>query len=240
MYDRAENADAHDRLWNAIHAEAMTRGVALPEHLTRGVSEDALWSAPDLILGQICNLPFRQTYYDRLHVIGAMDYGVDHLDAGFYDSVIITRPEHIDADVSKLRFAYNATESNSGWDAAHLWAEKNTTQLNPTLETGGHRASLKAVAQGQADIAALDCITFRQCLKWDAEAHAVVVKDRTAATPGMLLVTTKPDLKTALFDIFNTVLSRIDPTEPNALGLTKIVPIDAQTVQNLPKSRLTT
>lgn len=236
MYDRTENAEAHDAFYVAIKQQAADQGIDLPTGLTRGVDELSLWADPDLVLGQICNLPFRQHFHDRLHIIGALDYGLSDVSAGQYNSVIITRPDQRDAPLGDLRFAYNGVGSNSGWDIAHLWAQGQGQTLRPTLETGGHVASIRAVAHGHADIAAIDCIAYVQSQRWDAFAAQTVPRATTAATAGMLLVTPNPLFVRPLFNAIQAAILALDATERLRLGINGIVPIDLKTVLSYAQS----
>ncbi|WP_348649851.1 PhnD/SsuA/transferrin family substrate-binding protein [Sinorhizobium sp. BG8] len=54
----------------------------------------------------------------------------------------------------------------------------------------GHRASIDAVASGKADVAAIDCVTFGNTLRFDPERVAGVrVLMETASGPGLPFIT---------------------------------------------------
>jgi ABC-type phosphate/phosphonate transport system substrate-binding protein len=53
------------------------------------------------------------------------------------------------------------------------------------VETGGHRASIKAVAAGQADLAAIDAVTWELALRHEPAAASLRVIDTTKPTPGL-------------------------------------------------------
>ena len=86
-------------------------------------------------------------------------------------------------------FALSDPMSNSGWDAPQEWARENAVAIRPVLVTGSHRESLRAVAEGRADLAGIDAVTFRNLLRWEPDAARVRVVGRTRSTPGMSFVT---------------------------------------------------
>ncbi|WP_246082533.1 hypothetical protein [Rubellimicrobium rubrum] len=57
MYDRPDNWAAHDALWSLIRDGLRSRGNAAPDALDHGTDPMDEWGRPDLVLGQICNLP---------------------------------------------------------------------------------------------------------------------------------------------------------------------------------------
>lgn len=188
MYDRPENATAHDALWAVVRDGLRARGVAAPDALDRAVPYDEGWGRPDLVLGQICSLPFRVQFKGRVTVLGASDYGLPGAGPGEYYSVVVARPGPGDA-LHGDRLAYNDALSNSGWWAALGWAEAEGRRVRPALRTGSHARSLAAVAEGRADLAAIDAVTWRALERWDPRARDVRVVGRTPASPGMTFVT---------------------------------------------------
>jgi ABC-type phosphate/phosphonate transport system substrate-binding protein len=192
MYDRPENQAAHDTLWNLIRDGLRAAGIAAPDALDRSLSHDDGWSRPDLVLGQICNLPYRARFRDRVTVIGASDYGLDGTAPGYYRSLFIVRaddPAQTLTDAMDYPFAYNEPLSNSGWGLPQQHAMAQGRSLNPTLRTGAHVESLRAVAGGKADLAAIDAVTLRNLRRSVPEAALVRVIGETMATPGMSFIT---------------------------------------------------
>ena len=84
MYDRPSNAGAHDRLWSLIRDNLRDDGITAPRPLDRHVMYYDTWARPDLVIGQICVMPYRTTYANDVTLIGASDYGLDDCKAGFY------------------------------------------------------------------------------------------------------------------------------------------------------------
>ena len=192
MYDRPENAAAHDALWSLIRDGLAALGIPAPDALDRRTHHMEGWARPDLVLGQICNLPYRAAFRDRVTAIAAADYALPETPPGHYHSLFIVRaddPARRPQDCTGYRFAFNEALSQSGWGAPSDWARANGLALSPALRTGAHVLSLRAVATGQADLAAIDAVTFRNLSRWDPLAPAVRVIGRTHATPGMTFIT---------------------------------------------------
>ena len=174
MYDRPENAAAHDALWAAIRDALRARGASAPEALDRATGLWEGWTAPDLVLGQTCGLPFRTRLHHRVTLVATFDYALPDTPPGYYRSHFVARRDQPGgiADFATRRFAYNQGDSHSGWAAPQLTAERLGFRFAPTLETGAHRASARAVAEGRADIAAIDAITWRGIVRWEPETAA--------------------------------------------------------------------
>jgi ABC-type phosphate/phosphonate transport system substrate-binding protein len=222
MYDRPENASAHDALWRLIRDGLRARGVPAPDALDRATAHMEGWARPDLTLGQICNLPWRAAFRDRVTLIAAADYGLPDTPPGHYRSVIVVRaddPARTLADTAGYRMAFNEPLSNSGWDMpqAHLRAAGITPR--PWLRTGAHAASLAAVATARADLAAIDAITFRNLSRWDPAAREVRVIAQTHATPGMTFITSPGRDPAPFHAAIAEAIATLDPAAHDTLGL---------------------
>jgi ABC-type phosphate/phosphonate transport system substrate-binding protein len=211
MYDRAETASANDILWQAI-AEAYP-GPA-PKTLTRSPDPTEDWQRPDLFLSQTCGLPFRAGLHERVTLVATPDYGVEGCEPGYYRSVVVAARHNAHlrtTDYADVTLAFNDPLSQSGWAAACAHAEGAV--FAGTLRTGGHSLSAQAVAEGRADIAFIDAVTWDQIARWDAFSDDLVVIDRTRPTPGLPLITAQhgdaADLRAAIERALGTVPSDI-------------------------------
>lgn len=226
MYDRPENAAAHDALWHLMRDGLRTRAISAPDELDRTTHHMDGWARPDLTLSMICNLPWRAAFRDRVTLIGAADYGLSDTPPGHYHSVLIIRaddPAEQLTETAGYRLAFNEPLSNSGWDMPQACLRAHGLTPRPCLQTGAHVASLAAVASGQADIAGIDAITFRNLLRWEPNAARVRVIAHTHATPGMTFITA-PDRDPAPFRAaIAEAIAALDPASRNTLGLQGIV-----------------
>jgi len=167
MYPFAHLSDAYDELWAAIAA----RVDDAPERLDRDVEVHASWLRDDLLLGQTCGWPLVTRLADRVAVIGAFDHAVGFAADGTYRSVLVaSRAVAVDqwrADPQYM-VAVNDLESLSGW-VSMCWAWGGPPPN--CLVTGSHVESMRAVAQGRANIASIDAVTY----EFEAEAEPETV-----------------------------------------------------------------
>ena len=105
------------------------------------------------------------------------------------------------------------------------------------MQSGGHLASAKAVAEGQADIAALDAVSWLMMERYEPWAAKLRVLEWTAPTPGLPLITAQGRDADAIFIAVSAALARLSPDDKAALslkGLVKISKADYLAVLNPP------
>jgi ABC-type phosphate/phosphonate transport system substrate-binding protein len=229
MYDFGPTQAANDRLWALIREGLRARGSSAPDTLTRGEAAywDA-WTSPDLILSQTCGYPFRARLQGRVTYVGTPDYGVEGAFPGFYRSVFVARaddPRRTLAAFDGAGFAYNEALSQSGWAAPQVHAAGVGLKLPPVLQTGGHRLSAKAVAEGRADIASLDAVTHALMQGVDPVAKRLRVVDVTAPTPGLPLITALDRDPEPIFEAVAEAIAALTPNDRATLRLKGLVRI---------------
>lgn len=231
MYARPENRAAHDALWALIRDGLRGRGLTAPDALDHDIDHIEGWGRPDLVLGQICNLPYRARFRDRVTLIGAAHYDLPDCAPGQYYSVLIARA-HLQ-DPSAARFACNDLLSHSGYGAAHEWAQHNGFALIPSMITGSHRASMAAVASGQADLAAIDAQTWWIAAQDDGLTDELRIIGQTAHSPGMSFITRPGQDPAPYFAAIDDAIHRLDPVHRRTLNLCGIAAL-SQTAYDLP------
>ncbi|QYZ70600.1 phosphate/phosphite/phosphonate ABC transporter substrate-binding protein [Neotabrizicola shimadae] len=238
MYDRAETAGANDRLWGLVRDGLRDRGIEAPDALTRGdLAYMPGWTSPDLLVSQTCGLPFRARLHDQVTLIGTPDYGVEGCPPGFYRSVLVARADDPRGDLIRFagaRLAYNDSLSQSGWAAPLARAATLDLRFGETLETGGHRLSMLAVAEGSADIAALDAVTWRLLQRWEPAAARVKVVGLTDPTPGLPLISRAGADAPPLFAAISAAIAALSPADRDTLCLKGLVAIPAADYLALP------
>ena len=197
MYDLPELQDANDALWAAIAARLRARNLFdLPDRLTRDAAPEVLWSDPDLILAQTCGLPLATRLEGRVRVVATPRYRARGCDGADYRSAVVVRADSLVSSLDDLRggrCAVNDLTSNSGMNL--LRAEiaplaKGKTFFKSVLVTGSHLASAEAIAQDEADVAALDCVTWAHLQRWRPSLTARLrVLTWTVRGPGLPLIT---------------------------------------------------
>jgi ABC-type phosphate/phosphonate transport system substrate-binding protein len=197
MYDFAEIRDATDALWTAIAARLVDLGVAdVPPDLLRGRDLHSTWTDPDLLMAQTCGYPLITSLKDKVVLLATPRYSAAGCEGALYRSAIIVRttdPAICLADLRHRRCAVNDPASNSGMNL--LRAEVAplagaTAFFSEPILTGSHAASIDAVASGQADVAAIDCISWSHLRHLRPAATAGLrVLAWTRASPGLPLIT---------------------------------------------------
>lgn len=238
MYDRPELTGATDRFWSLVRDGLRGRGIAAPEALHRGDQDlMAQWLRPDLLLSQTCGFPFRARLHGHVTLIGTPNFGVEGCPPGHYRSVLIARrddPRDGLAAFDGVALAYNDGLSQSGWAAPQNHAAGLGLRFPAGLRTGSHSASLAAVAKGQADLAALDAVTFRLIARADPLAAAVKVVAMTDPTPGLPYICAKGLDPAPIFDALAAAIPALTADDRAALGLRGMVRLPAEAYLAVP------
>src|SRR5471032_2105285 len=158
--------------------------------------EDRLthWQHPDLLLSQTCGFPLVE-FLPNVQLVGTFSYDAPGCTGPYYRSFLVVRDEDRLASLSDFRgrrAAFNSTDSQSGYNSLRALvaplAEKGQF-FGLAVESGGHRQSLELVRQGQADIAAIDCVTLELLRRYQPqELEGLCIIGETAATPGLPLI----------------------------------------------------
>jgi ABC-type phosphate/phosphonate transport system substrate-binding protein len=166
MYDFDFVASANDELWTAIAARLDDAGVEAPKTLTRGPDLDTVWRNPHLVFGQTCGYPYATRLKDTVALIAAPIYAFPGCEGASHRSFIIRRASDSRRDLAEFRGAtagLNARDSNTGMNlfrAAVAPLAGGALFFRAVLVTGSHEASVEAVAEGRADLAAIDCVSY--------------------------------------------------------------------------------
>jgi ABC-type phosphate/phosphonate transport system substrate-binding protein len=194
MYDWPEVRGATDALWAALRDALRARGVAAPEELERDRGLMEVWTDPGLVLGQTCGLPLVRHLAGRVAVVGTLDYGLPGCAPGEYRSAVVVRaddPRQRLEEFRGARFALNGTDSQSGYGAMlHHVAPlaEGGRFFGAALVTGSHAASAALVAEGGADIAAIDHVSWDLWRRHRGDGRLRVLM-LTDPTPGLPLIT---------------------------------------------------
>lgn len=232
MYDRPETAKSLDTFWAAIRSNL---GYG-PHNLDRTSAFMDIWQSPDLLMSQTCGMPYRLGLHRVVQLVGTPDYNIPDTQPGYYHSVFVVR-KNDDTDVSGFAdriLAYNNPTSQSGWAAPQNHASGLGFQFRNLFRSGKHMASAQAVANGQADIAALDAVTWRMICNYDALACELKVIQTTAPTPGLPFITAADRNADEIFCAADEAIHGLNSDHRKILGLNGIVRIDAASYLNVP------
>lgn len=201
MYDWPELRAAID----ADYAALRVLVPELPAELSRPQTEQDLariWREPSLLLAQTCWGPMQAGLAKHVHVLAQPFYdGIAGGQGTQYRSVLVMREGAqclapakgaavLPQRLAGLRAAINTPMSLSGCLA--LEQDAGLRDLaHRSLVTGSHRASIRAVARGAAEFAAIDCKSWAMALDHEPAARELVVTGWTALRPGLPFITAR-------------------------------------------------
>ncbi|MCY6380798.1 phosphate/phosphite/phosphonate ABC transporter substrate-binding protein [Hoeflea prorocentri] len=139
-------------------------------------------------------MPLVSKLRSQVRIVGTPAYDIN-CGAGCYYSMIIARQDNDAvglADLRGKRFAYNSEDSFSGYAApAHHLRQMSMKGpfFGEKLRTGSHRASIRAVTEGKADVAAIDAVSWRLALRHEKSAESARILAITDALPGLPFIT---------------------------------------------------
>ena len=174
-------------------------------------------------------MPYRQRLHGRVSLIGTPDYGVEGCSPGYYRSVIVVRKEDPRETLREFKgavCAVNAADSESGCAAimrATEAAPGSGTFFRATPYTGSHAASIRDVAAGQADIAAIDAVTWRFATQFEADARSLRVLCMTDPTPGLPYISACRHDGAPMAEAVVAGLAGLDGDVRDALGIVGFV-----------------
>ncbi|SMX22620.1 phosphate/phosphite/phosphonate ABC transporter substrate-binding protein [Boseongicola aestuarii] len=226
MYWFAETKAAHVAFWSLTRDHLRAHGVKAPKSLNETKSPHQVWSAPDLVLSHICNLPYRAEFKNTLTRIGACDYGLEGCGPGQYRALFIVRTDHpaqTPEELAGATMALNSDDSHSGWGAAANWALARSIRFKPTCWTGSHQHSLGAVIAGDAAFCTIDAQTFEILKRIDPKTRLVRVLGATEPSPGMTFVTARGNDPAPFDAAIKAAIVGLDDRHRTVFGLKNII-----------------
>lgn len=228
MYDwPAVRADL-DELWLRIAEVLRGQGLDVPPCLDRQTDLQEGWLRPDLLLSQTCGLPYVRRLRGRVALVAGVDHGLPGILPGQYCSRLVVRK-----GAEKPLFAFrgasvaiNSLDSQSGAGALCHFVRPMAESGRFFAErhiTSSHAASLRAVAEGMADIAAVDAMTWELALRHLPLARDLAVVASTPPTTGLPLITGLGVPVAALYQAVAKGLSALHQDQRNALGMQGLV-----------------
>ena len=166
-----------------------------------------LWLHPALLFGQTCWGPMELGLSSHVQVVGQPSYDAYEGGQGeLYSSALVMRADGVASvaspdDGSPLipldllrgkRFTFNDTGSMSGY----LGLKRDLEAMGESLDifasrsaSGGHRGSIVTIAEGRADVAAIDCESWALAQRFEPAAQKVVVVGWTRRRKGLPFIT---------------------------------------------------
>jgi ABC-type phosphate/phosphonate transport system substrate-binding protein len=197
MYDFPALQVAHDELWAALSGQIIEAGLAeTPRQLTRHLGHFDVWKHPSLLFAQGCEYPLAQSSPYPIRIIATPRYTAPGCEGGAYRSAIVVREtdsaESL-ADLRHRRCAINEVNSNSGMNllrASIAPLASGTRFFESVLFSGSHRRSVEMVTEGQADVAAIDCVSLAHFRKlYPSTVAKLRILGWTPSSPSLPFIT---------------------------------------------------
>lgn len=196
MYNVSARITAGYEAWfAALLADLRAGGFSDPVDLVRDAALPDFFQRPDVLLGQTCGYPYLTRLREHVRLVATPAYDFPGCDGTDYRSAIVVRADSGITTLHDARgriAAANDIDSNSGMNALrHAVAPlaRGGRFFGAVIWSGSHRASLALVRRGEADLAAIDCVTLgylRQ--EHPHEVDGLTVLQYTAPSPGLPLV----------------------------------------------------
>jgi len=233
-------ADATRGLWALVRDALRAAGLAdVPEGLDEDIAHDAAWRDPRLLLAQTCGYPFMAQLQGRVRLVATPVYRHPGCEGVLNGSFVIVRKDAAVSALPELRgqvAAINDPGSNSGMNLLRHTVAPHASEgrfFARVVESGSHRASIAMVARGEADVAAVDCVTFGNLARFAPDLVAGVrILAETAKTPGLPLIT-RADASDAELALLRGALSDF-AADPAAAPVRAVLGLDGFVV--LPES----
>jgi ABC-type phosphate/phosphonate transport system substrate-binding protein len=253
MYEVSDTLrKADDIFWSRLRDKLKAERVDAPAGLAR-TSGDLVdqWKSEHLLLSQTCGYPYVHTLIQQgVKIVATLAYTTNaDLSPGEYRSVIIVKsdaPYRTVAELKGRRAGVNDMDSNSGMNLFRAAVASSFSKVelargifSSVTVTGGHLNSVRMVADGRIDVAAIDDVSYDLIQRDHPElAGKTRVLVKTPAAPGLPMITgartddaTIGKIRAAMKEI---VTHPDDPQLRWALGemkLQDVVLIDAKTYQ---------
>lgn len=225
MYDFPEVRLAVDALWQGMARHFRSEGIeSVPRALVHDRPLKSLWSDDNLFMSQCCGYDIVHGYKDRLKVLGTPYFDAPGCSNGHYASMVVVpedSPYRDVVDMFDTIVVINGPESHSGMNALFALVapySQNGRFFSQVKISGTHAGSLVMLKNAEADVAAIDCMTYELLCRYrPAAIEATRPLGLTYAAPAPPYVTrsvvdveTVARMKNALLETF------ADPAVSNA------------------------
>jgi ABC-type phosphate/phosphonate transport system substrate-binding protein len=249
MYALPEMAAANAAFWVAVRSGLEAAEIAdLPTMLSPAPNALPETIGADTLFSQMCGYPLKRFYDGQYSLLGTPLYDLpgcrtDATGMPTHCSFVVVAKNAAFTTVGDLRgtrFAMNGRDSNSGMNLPRRLVAplaEGRPFFAETMITGGHVASMATVASGQADAAAIDCVTFGFCALYRPESvTGLRILAETPSSPAIPFITaaaTSAATRAALIRVLaalppNAALRIVDIAPPRPEAYDAIVALEEE------------
>jgi ABC-type phosphate/phosphonate transport system substrate-binding protein len=223
MYQLPEVEHFVDSWWQGLRRHLVEQGLSeeiIPKQLINPTDYYAHWRDHRLLLSQTCGYPLTHDLQGQVQYVATHSYHTPFSQGPSYCSLVLVRDtdsaQHLQA-MFNTRVAVNSQDSQSGYHSLRgLIAPMAQGEgfFSKVIESSSHRKSMALVAQGEADVCAIDCVTYSLL---QVHAPSSLAKLRILTTtqsapslPYITSVSTSPEVRVKLQ--LGLIAASLDPT----------------------------
>jgi ABC-type phosphate/phosphonate transport system substrate-binding protein len=197
MYNLPEMRALNAALWQALRGLLAEAGVGdLPETLSFERPPVPERIGPEVVFSQTCGYPLETVYRGQAIKLGAPCYATPGCDGpthcGLFIVPVASSARTID-DLAGGSFLLNSRRSNSGMNLPRRRLAElagGRPLFARVIETGSQPGNLDRIARGEADVTAVDCVTYAFWSRHRPDAaRATRVLAETPPSPAIPFVT---------------------------------------------------
>jgi len=196
-YDFPETRRYADELWGWISTELSDSGFEhVPERLAREIDHETVLELPNLLLSQTCGLVAIGRARHLVRIVATPRYSAWGCEGSRYRSFVVARRGRRASNLEGLRGSrcvINEPWSHSGMNALRALIaplHRGGRFFSEVKESGSHVRSLEMIAANEADVAAIDCVTYALVERYrPGLLRAVRILMPTASAPAPPFVT---------------------------------------------------
>jgi ABC-type phosphate/phosphonate transport system substrate-binding protein len=166
-YDLPEITAATDALWRSVARQLRRHGLRdVPGVLNRHIPYERQWTSSELLFGQACGYDVLIAYPERLRLVATPAYMAAGCGPSTYCSLVVVcedAPYRVMEDLRGARCVLNTPTSHSGTNVLRALVaplHRDGRFFARVEMSGAHDKSLAMILGGEADVAAIDCVTW--------------------------------------------------------------------------------
>ena len=167
MYAEPELRPAIERWWAGVARHLRDHAVTdVPDALTWSDDRYPPWRAPDLLFSQTCGHPLVHSLGSSVRVVATPHYEALGCEGPTYRSFVLVREDTEERSVDELRGKRLAVNGLDSWSGYRVWCRILSASFDveemfgEVVITGSHRESIGSVREGEADVCAVDCVSY--------------------------------------------------------------------------------
>ena len=191
--------------------------------------------APNLLLGHTCGYPYVTRWNKSHQLICVPEFDIPGCEGTLYSSWFVCGSADKRDTIEAFRdgvAVINGPNSNSGMNVFRYQVSpfaKNGSFFNDVIVSGSHINSMRAVAEGRAEIAAIDAVSYHYIVQAEPTlARQTRIMGQSVKTTGLPFIAhaDEPIPSDVLTHALNRCLDESPTNESELLGLTRFTGVD--------------